>query len=134
MKKIGLMVVAVSLSLSLAAFAGNKSAGTQNQGSQTTPAKKGKVKAAESPGAIEKELAQLKQEHQAVINELQEIRKVAAEEKATKTTAKIDQLIARHNQEYQKKVEPLQKKLDAARPKPDQPKGTSTAPKKGSPK
>ncbi len=117
MKKIGLMVVAVSLSLSVAAFA------QQNQPKAERPAKtsaaeeKGKVRdraradQAQSPEAIAKQLASLKQEHQAAINELEEIKKLAAEEKATRTVGALDKLIARRNQEFQKRIEPLQQRL-----------------------
>jgi vacuolar-type H+-ATPase subunit I/STV1 len=109
MKKIGLMVVAVALSLSAAAFAG------QDQPKAERPASKGKaVRGAEaqSPKALASQIAQLKQEHQAAISELDEIKKLANEEKATKTAGALDKLIARRNQEFQKRIEPLQQRLN----------------------
>ncbi len=66
---------------------------------------------AQSPEALAKQLASLKQEHQAAINELEEIKKLANEEKATKTAGALDKLIARRNQEFQKRIEPLQQRL-----------------------
>ncbi len=118
MKKIGLMVVAVCLSLSVAAFA------QQDQPKAERPASKNKAeqpKTQRTPPegravrgdqkALASQIAQLKQEHQAAINELQEIRKLAAEEKATKTVGALDKLIARRNQEFQKRIEPLEQRL-----------------------
>ena len=138
MKKTGLLAVAVSLMLSLGAYAGEKAADAK---ARPQAEGKGKIRdrarsdEAQSPKALASQIAQLKQEHQVAINELQEIRKVAKEEKATKTLGAVDKLIARRNQELRKRLEPLQKRLDAAgRPKPDQPKGTTAAPKEGSPK
>ncbi len=43
---------------------------------------------------------------------MQEIRKLANEEKATKTAGALDKLIARRNQEFQKRIEPLQQRLN----------------------
>jgi chaperonin cofactor prefoldin len=108
MKKIGLMVVAVSLALSAAAFAAE-------QPQKDRPAEKSKAvrgDQARSPKALADQIAQLKQEHQAAMNELQEIKKLANEEKATKTVGALDKLIARRNQEFQKRIEPLQQRLD----------------------
>jgi hypothetical protein len=114
MKKIGLLAVAVALMLSVGAFAGEKAANTKAP-SQTPSGEvkaKGRGKAPDA-ATLEKELATLKQDHQAAMKELQDIKKLAADEKATKTAAALDKLIARHEQEYQKKVEPVQKRLDA---------------------
>jgi uncharacterized membrane protein YccC len=108
MKKIGLMVVAVALSLSVAALA-------TEQPKRERPADKSKAvrgDQAQSPKALANQIAQLKQEHQAAINELEEIRKLANEEKATKTLGALDKLIARRNQEFQKRVNPLQQRLN----------------------
>ena len=131
MKKVGLMIMAVSLSLSVAALAAD-------QPKQEKPAEKSKAirgTEARSSKLLANQIAQLQQEQQAAINELQEIKKLATEEKAGKTVAALDKLIARRNQEFQKRIDPLQKRLDAAgRPKPDQPKGTKAAPKEGSSK
>lgn len=107
MKKIGLMIVAVSLSLGVAAFAAD-------QPRAERPASKGKaVRGAEmrTPKALANQIAQLKQEHQAAINELQEIKKLANEEKATKTSGALDKMIARRNQEFQKRLDPLEQQL-----------------------
>jgi len=117
MKKIGFLAVVASLMLSLTALAGERS--TNKKAESQTPAADGKAKvrnkaradAAQSPEALTKQLASLKQEHQVTISELEEIKKLAVEEKATKTAGKLDQLIARHNQEYQKRIEPLQQRL-----------------------
>ena len=115
MKRIVLLVVAVSLSLSLAAFAGETSASNQTGGV------KGKGKARVNPATQQKmltdELAALQKEHQAAVAELQAIKTLAVKENAKETTAALDKLIAKHEQEYQKKIEPLQqqlKKLEAA--------------------
>jgi hypothetical protein len=125
MKKIGLLVIAASLSLSLAAFAGETSASNQGKSpsSQTDGAKaKGKGKARVDPATQQKmlneQLATLKKEHQATVTELQGIKQLATKEKAPETAAALDKLIAKHEQEYQKRIEPLQqqlKKLEAAK-------------------
>jgi hypothetical protein len=136
MKKIGFLVVAVALSLSLTALAAEKTTNSQTP-SQAPPAgakAKGKMAAAPSPRVLSAQIAQLKQEQQAAVGELDEVKKLAAEEKATKTVAALDKLIARRNQEFQKKIEPLEqmlKKIEAAqKPGADLPKDTKTAPKK----
>jgi len=108
MKKIGLMVVAVALSLSVAALA-------TEQPKQEKPAEKSKAvrgTEARSSKTLANQIAQLKQEHQAAINELEEIRKLASAEKATKTLGALDKLITRRNQEFQKRVNPLQQRLN----------------------
>jgi hypothetical protein len=78
---------------------------------------------------LNEQLAALKQEHQATVTELQGIKQLATKEKATETAAALDKLIARHEQEYQKKIEPLQqqlKKLEAAQKQSaDAPKGAT---------
>jgi hypothetical protein len=131
MKKIGWMAIAVSLSLSVAAFATEQPKGQR-------PSSKGKTvrgTEAQSSQALADQIAQVKQQHQAELNELQEIRKLANEEKATKTLGALDKLIGRRNLEFEKTIGPLQQKLNALRkPGPDLPKDTKTAPKKGSPK
>jgi uncharacterized protein HemX len=108
MKKIGLMVVVVALSLSVATFAGE-------QTKKDRPAEKSKAvrkDQARSPKTLADQIAQLKQEHQAAIKELEEIKKLAHEEKATKTVGALDKLIVRRNQEFQKRIGPLQQRLD----------------------
>jgi hypothetical protein len=142
MKKLGLLVVAVSLSLSLAAFAAETST-NKSPSSQTDGAKgKGKGKARVDPATQQKmlneQLATLKKEHQATITELQGIKQLATKEKATETAVALDKLIARHEQEYQKRIEPLQqalKKLESQAAKggdKDKDKGgEKSAPKKG---
>ncbi len=114
MKKIGLMVIVVSLSLSVAALAGSQ----QDQPKAERPASKSKAEQpkAQRPSSKGKmvrgdqanQIAQLKQEHQAAMNELQEIRRLANEEKATKTLGALDRLIARRNQEFQQRLQKLE--------------------------
>lgn len=100
-----------SLMLSLTALAAERTTKTP------AGAEKGKVRdraradMAQSPEAITKQLAALKREQQAAISELEEIKKLANEEKATKTVGALDKLIARRNQEFQKRIEPLQQRL-----------------------
>jgi biopolymer transport protein ExbB/TolQ len=116
MKKTGLLAVAVSLMLSLGAFAGEKAADAK---ARPQAEGKGKIRerarpdAAQTQKSLTDQLAALKQEHQAAMTELQAIKQLATKEKATETGAALDKLIARHEQEYQKKVEPMQKRLDA---------------------
>lgn len=57
------------------------------------------------------QIATLKQEHQAVMTDLQSIRQLAAKEKATETTKALDGLIARHQQEYQKRLQQMEQRL-----------------------
>jgi TolA-binding protein len=147
MKKIGLMIVALSLSLSVAASASSIGAGGGQRPASRSRAEEPKGQRPSSNGkavrgadaelskTLANQIAQLKQEHQAAMNELEEIKRLAAEEKATKTLGAVERMIIRRNQEFQKRIEPLQKRLDAAgRPKPDQPKGMKAAPKEGSAK
>jgi len=130
MKKIGLMVVAVALSLSVAASAGSTGGRSKTERS-SSKAKTVTKDQAQSPKALADEIAQIKQQHQAEINELQELKKLATEEKATKTLEAVNKMIGRRNLAFEQKIGPLQEKLNAAsRPKPDQPKGTKAAPKK----
>jgi hypothetical protein len=108
MKKIGLMVVAAVLSLSVVTFAAE-------QPKKDRPAEKSKAvrkDQARSPKTLADQIAQLRQEHQAAIKELEEIKKLANEEKAPKTAGALDKLIARRNQEFQKRIGPLQQRLD----------------------
>jgi len=112
MKKIGLMVMAVALSLSVAAFAG------QDQPKAERPAPKSKTEQPKTQRTAPKgktvrgdqanQIAQVKQEYQAAINELQEIRKLANEEKATKTLGALDKLIARRHLEFQQRLQKLE--------------------------
>ncbi len=121
MKKIGWMVVAVALSLSVAAFAANQpkverptsKSADQPKGGRTSPEGK-TVRGAELQASktLANQIAQFKQEHQAAINELEEIKRLAGEEKATKTLGAVEKLITRRNQEFQKRIEPLQQRLD----------------------
>ena len=134
MKKIGLLVVAVALSLSVAASAG--STGGRSKTEKSAP--KGKTVSkdpGQSPKALADQIAQIKQEHQAELNELQEIKKLAAEEKATKTVEALNKVIGRRSLAFEQKIGPLQQKLNALQnPGPSLPKDTKTAPKKGGPK
>jgi hypothetical protein len=56
------------------------------------------------------------------------IKTLATKEKATETAAALDKLIARHNKEFQTRIDAVQKKLDAAK------KGTTDTTKKKSKK
>ncbi len=119
MKKIGLMVVAVSLSLSVAAFAVDqpkteRSASrskTEQPKNQKTPREGKAVRGAESAKALNSQIAQLKQEHQTAINELEELKRLASEEKATKTLGAVEKLIARRNQEFQQRLKRLEAQM-----------------------
>ncbi|MCX5644769.1 MAG: hypothetical protein NTZ17_08790 [Phycisphaerae bacterium] len=120
MKKIGLLVVAASLSLCLAAFAGETSASNSQSGGATGKARvrgQARMDPAAQQKVLTEQLAALQKEHQAAIGELQGIKTLADKEKATETAAALGKLIAKHEQEHQKKIEPLQqqlKKLEAA--------------------
>ncbi len=127
MKKIGLMVVAVALSLSVAAFAAEKPK-TQRSSSKGKTVTKDQ---GQSSKALADEIAQIKQQHQAELNELQEVKRLATEEKATKTLEALNKVIGRRNLEFEKKIGPLQEKLNALQnPGSKLPKTTKTAPKK----
>jgi hypothetical protein len=108
MKKMGLMVVVVALSLSVAAFSAEEPK-AQKPSSKTKAVRGDRAQSAKT---LANQIAQLKQEHQAAIKELEEIKKLANEEKATKTAGALDKLIARRNQEFQKRITPLQQRLD----------------------
>ena len=123
MKKIGWMVVAVALSLSVAAFAQQDQPKAERPSSRAKgeepkaqrPSPKGQtIRGAELQASktLAHQIAQLKQEHQAAINELEEIKRLAGEEKAAKTLGAVEKLITRRNQEFQKRIEPLQQRLD----------------------
>jgi hypothetical protein len=135
MKKIGVLVVAVSLLLSLAAGAAEKAANKGKEQSANVSAE-GKAKmrdrarseGAPSPEGLTKQLASLKQEHQAAMSELQAIKQLAVKEKATQTAAALDKLMAGREAAFQKRIEPLQlrlKKMEALR------KGEGKAQKSG---
>ena len=119
MKKIGLLMVAACLSLSLTAFGGNQPkterpasrSKAEQPKAQKTPQEGKAVRGAESAQALNSQIAQLKQEHQAAMSELEAIKKLAAEEKATKTLGALDKLIARRNQDFQQRLNPLQQRL-----------------------
>ena len=103
--------MAVALSLSVAASASS----TGNQSKPERSTSKGKMvrgDQAQSPKALADQIARLKQEHQTAISELDAIRKLANEEKATKTAGALDKLIARRNQEFQARMNPLQQRLN----------------------
>jgi hypothetical protein len=70
------------------------------------------------------QIAALKQEHQTVMTELQNIRQLAAKEKAAETTKALDGLIARHQQAYQQRLQQMEQRrqrVQAARKNADQP-------------
>lgn len=136
MKKIGLMVVAVALSLSVAALAssvGGVGGGGRSQTEKSAP--KGKIVGQDqglSSKTLADQIAQIKQQHQAEINELQEIKRLAAEEKATKTLDAVNKLIGRRNLAFEQKIGPLQQRLNVLQNTgPSLPKDTKMAPKKG---
>ncbi len=130
MKKIGLMVVAVALSLSVAASAAEQPKGQRSSAKGKTVTKD----QGQSAKTLADEIAQIKQQHQAEINELQEIKRLATEEKATKTVEALNKVIGRRNLEFEKTIGPKQEKLNALQnPGPKLPKTTKTAPKKGPP-
>ena len=134
MKKIGLMVVAVALSLSVAASASSVGGGGRSKTDRSSP--KGKTVAkdqGQSAKALADEIAQIKQQHQAELNEWQEVKRLATEEKATKTLEALNKVIGRRNLEFEKKIGPLQEKLNALQ-NPSSSKTTKTAPKKGPPR
>ncbi|MCL5279509.1 MAG: hypothetical protein M1376_06345 [Planctomycetes bacterium] len=109
MKKIGWMIVALSLSLSVAASAssvGNQKPASKSKTEQPKNQRPSRGKAVRGDQA--NLIAQLKQEHQVAMNELQEIRKLAAEEKATKTLGALDKLMTRRNQEFQQRLQKLE--------------------------
>jgi TolA-binding protein len=134
MKKIGLMVVAVALSLSVAASAGSTGGRSRTERSSSKSKTVSKDQG-QSPKVLADQIAQIKQEHQAELNELQEIKRLATEEKATKTVEALNKVIGRRNLEFEKKIGPLQQKLNALQnPGPSLPKDTKTAPKKGPPR
>ena len=63
------------------------------------------------------QIAALKKEHQAAVSELQAIKQLAVKEKAVETAKALDKLMARRDQEFQKRIETLQqraKRMDAA--------------------
>ena len=80
-----------------------------------------------SPEAVQQrrtfaeQVASLKRQHQAEIGELQAIRRLAVKEKAKETLQALEKLIARREQEHQKRLTGLQQRLqriDAARKVP----------------
>ncbi len=131
MKKIGWMVVAVALSLSVAAFAAEQPKGQRSSSKGKTVTKD----QGRSAKALADEIAQIKQQHQAELNELQELKKLATEEKATKTLDALNKVIGRRNLAFEQKIGPLQQRLNALQnPGLSLPKDTKTAPKKGPPR
>lgn len=80
-----------------------------------------------SPEAVQQrrtfaeQVASLKRQHQAEIGELQAIRRLAVKEKAKETLQALEKLIARREQEHQKRLAGLQQRLqriDAVRKGP----------------
>ena len=61
---------------------------------------------------IRRQIAQLETEHKALIKELETIHKIAQEEKATDTAAKIETLIAKRQEVHEAKIAQLQKQQD----------------------
>jgi ribosomal protein L31E len=99
----------------VATFAADKSANTSTPGAQTQTETKGKKAKVDPAAALQKELDQVKAEQKATVGELTEIKTLATQEKATKTVAALDKLIAKHTKEFQTKIDAAQKKLDEAK-------------------
>ncbi|MCU0917413.1 MAG: hypothetical protein MUC88_23035 [Planctomycetes bacterium] len=120
MKKIGLVSVAALLLMSTAALAAEKSANNQTKSRGDAAQARGQMRDRMDPAAQQKMLndriAALKKEHQAALGELQAIKQLAVKEKATETAAALDKLMAKREQEFQKRIEPelmRLKKLEA---------------------
>ncbi len=62
------------------------------------------------PQSVAQQIAALKQEHQATMSELKAIKVLAAKEKAAETGKALDSLIARHEQNYQKRLQQLEQR------------------------
>ncbi|MBM4028633.1 MAG: hypothetical protein FJ280_25040 [Planctomycetes bacterium] len=142
MKKVGLVGLAVCLSLSWAAMAGATSVSKQGKApdgpataapdkDKARPQGRGQMDPAAQQKRVNEQLATLKTEHQAAMAELQAIKQLAVKEKATQTAAALDKLMAGREQEYQKKVEPLQQRLKGFQ---DAQKGQSKGPEKSADK
>jgi hypothetical protein len=107
--------VALSLLLSLAVLAADKSTSKQAK-APSGPPEVARDQGKTRPQMRERmdpaaQLETLKKEHQAALGELQAIKQLAVKEKATQTAAALDKLMARREQEFQKRIEPLQQRL-----------------------
>jgi hypothetical protein len=113
MRKMILLAVAASLSLSLAVLAADQpaSGSAPEAKAKARSQARGRMDPAAQKKMVTDQLAALKTEHQAAQGELQAIKQLAVKEKATETAAALDKLMARHEQAYQKKIEPLQQRL-----------------------
>lgn len=70
------------------------------------------------PKSVAEQIAALKEEQKATMNELKAIKQLATKEKAVETGKALDGLIARHEQTYQKRLQQLeqrQQRIEAAR-------------------
>jgi len=64
---------------------------------------------------IEKRIGEQRAEHDAAVNELNEIRQLALEEKATKTAQRIQQMVDRKNGKFQESIRHLEKTRERIR-------------------
>lgn len=71
--------------------------------------------------ASEKRMSAEKEKHDAEIKKWEDIKKLAIEEKATKTAAAIDKVIAEENEEFKTKMERQEKMMEMMREKPKGP-------------
>jgi hypothetical protein len=60
---------------------------------------------------IAAEIAKLQQEHKTAVDELQKIKLLAVEEKATKTTEALTALIAKHDAQFEQQMQVLQRRM-----------------------
>ena len=74
-------------------------------GSTTPPTRPGP-----SPRMAEEQIEKLKQKHQESIGELKAIRELAVKEKAKKTAARLEKLIARRQQEFEETLQALEQR------------------------
>lgn len=104
-------------------FCQEKEKGAEVKKSETGPAKgAGGVDRMEMmKKAQERRIAAEKEKHDAFIKKLDDVKKLAIEEKATKTAAAIDKLIAEENDAFKAKVERQERGMEMIREKPKGP-------------
>jgi hypothetical protein len=120
MKKTMYCVLTVAmLVLASAAFAQDKPAAEQpkEQVKQTQPAAPAATSAPDVKAKMRErdmiaaEIAKLQQEHKTAVDELQKIKLLAVEEKATKTTEALTALIAKHDAQFEQQMQVLQRRM-----------------------
>jgi hypothetical protein len=67
--------------------------------------------AAQQQSALAEQIATLKQQHKLSVGELQSIRQLALKEKATQTAQALEKLIAKQEDEHQKRLKGLEQRL-----------------------